>query len=340
MDIKDLIKAIDPEGILDKDQVAEVVKNAEESIADKVKNARDEGKAEGKKEAKDEAFKEIEEAKKCAYESAVSATLKETEELIKTAEKTGFEAGVTEALKQAESLAEEYDTQVQEAVKELAEAYDQYVDINTVKKIKETEEEVTDRVVESLDKYLVTYVKEVIPESVVIDYDRIQKLEKTFQVLKESLIITDADVQAKIKQLDESSAIELTKSREALKAEVQKRIVAESKMCDQEATILLNEKIVDLPIYEKNILKKKFSGKSVKEINESFDTELGRIHDELISETEKSKVVETVINESEIKEKLPKKEEVVTESKNTPTANIQMARYAELAGRHSNFTAR
>jgi len=339
MDIKDLIKAIDTEGVLDKETTATLIKNAEDSILAKCNAAKEEGKAEGKMEALEEAKCKIEDAEKLGYQKGVKESLQEAESLIKEAEKNGFEAGVSKALEEAEALAEEYDTQVKEAVKELAETYDKYVESNMDIKVKETEDEVTEKVVESLDNYLNTYISEVIPESVVIDYDRIQKLEKTFQVLKESLIVTEEDVQAKMKQLDESTVAELEKTRNALKSEVQKRIIIESKINEQEAKILLTEKTADLPAYEKNILMKKFTGCSVKEINESFEDTLTKIKDELITETEKQKtlVQETIVTESEIKETATPAPATVTESKEAPKVDQRMAKYAELAGRRSSY---
>jgi hypothetical protein len=341
MDIKDLIKAIDTDGILDKATVNELVEKAEQSICDKVKAAKEEGKAEGKKEAANEAEAKIQEAEKCGYKKGVEATLTETEDIIKEAEKSGYEAGVKAALDEAEVLATKYDDEIKEAVKELAEAYDEHVELNTEARIKKTEDEVKEKVVESLDNYLNTYISEVIPESVVIDYDRIQKLEKTFEVLKESLLIADPVVEAKVKELNESVNKELEKTQAALKKEVQSRIIVENKLNEQEARILLTEKLSDLPAYEKKILKRKFSGSTVREINESFDDALAKIKDELIAESTKSKVTETIVTESDsaTTDKSEKVDEVVVESAK-PTLSPLMAKYAELAGRHSNFTAK
>lgn len=341
MDIKELIKSIDTDGILDKETVDTLVATAEKSIADKCAAAKAEGKKEAKEESVKEAAAQAQEAEKTGYKKGVEATLSETEEIVKEAEKAGYEAGVKVALDEAEALANEYDTQVKEAIKELAEAYDKYVDINTATKVKETEDAVTDKVVESLDSYLKTYINEVIPESVVIDYDRIQRLEKTFQVLKESLLVTDAVVEAKVLELNESANKELKKTQEAFKKEVQARIIVESKMKDQEARILLTEKLSDLPAYEKKILKSKFTGATLREINESFDDTLAKIKNELITESDKAKVTETIVTEAEVKETKEVQMPVVAESTAKPaTGGTLMAKYAELAGRHSNFTAK
>ena len=342
MDIKDLIKSIDTDGILDKDTVAALVTKAEQSICDKVAAAKEEGKAEGKKEAANEAESKILEAEKTGYKKGVEVTLTETESVVKEAEKSGFDAGVKVALEEAEALANKYDEEIKEAIRELAEAYDEHVEHNTACKIKETEDNLKEKVVESLDNYLNTYIKEVIPESVVIDYDRIQKLEKTFTVLKESLLIADPVVEAKVKELNESVNKDLAKAQAALKAEVQNRIIVENKMNEQEARILLTEKLSDLPAYEKKQLKAKFTGSTVKEINESFDDVLAKIKETLVAEDQKSKVTETIVTEAEMKKETAEAKkpiEVVTESAK-PTVNPAMAKYAELAGKHSNFTAK
>ena len=340
MDIKALIKSLDTEGILESTVVETFVKKTEDAISAKVNEAKVLAADEAKKIALKEAEAQIQEAEKCGYKKGVEATLSETEEIVKEAEKSGYEAGVKVALEEAEALANQYDEQVKEAVKELAECYDKYVDLHTATKIKETEDAVTDKVVESLDNYLKTYINEVIPESIVVDYDRIQKLEKTFEVLKESLLVVDPVVEAKVKELNESTGKELKKTQDALKKEVQNRIIVETKMNDQEARILLTEKLSDLPAYEKKILKNKFSGCTLKEINESFDDALAKVQGELIAESEKSKVTETIVTEAEVKATEAVKTETVTETTATPTVNSLMAKYAELAGRHSNFTAK
>ena len=203
-------------------------------------------------------------------------------------------------------------------------------------KIKETEDETTEKVVESLDKYINTYISEVIPESVVIDYDRIQQLEKTFSVLKESLLVTDIDVQKKMKQLDESTSAELEKTRKLLKEEVQKRIILENSVNSQESKNLLTEKLMDLPAYERKILKKKFSNSSAKEINESFDDALENIRKDLISECENSSVNETVVTETIDSSKANDK----TSEVRAPVVDPMMAKYAELARRNSNYVTR
>lgn len=334
MDIKELIKSIDTEGVIDKDQMEALIKNAEDSILEKCNAARAEGKKEGKEEALKEADALVKEAEKCGYEKGVKATLAETEEVSKAAEKNGYEAGVKCSLDEAEKLAEEYDNEVKEAVKELAEAFDQYAETSVTDKVKEAEEAITDKVVESLDEYLKTYVKEVIPESIVIDYDRIQKLESKFQILKESLMIDDEVIQKKVDQLDESAMKEVEKAKKMLADEVQKRIVVEHKMEEQAAKLLLVEKLQDIPTYEKNILNRKFAGCTVKEINESFDDAYAKIKGDLINETEKSKVAQTVVTETE-------KKDLVTESESAPKLNKETNRilaYAETLKQKSSLS--
>lgn len=292
MDIKELIKSIDTEGVLDAETLDTLTANAEETIAKKVADA----KEEGKKEAFEEATQKITEAEKTGYERGIKNALNESETLIKEAEKAGYEAGVTKAITETEALVEEYDNQVKASLKGLAEAYDKYVDIITGETVKETEETVKESIVESLDNYLNAYVKEVIPESVVIDYDRMQRLEKTFSMFKDSLLVEDSQIQAKMKQLDESTNVELAKAKSALQKEVQKRIIVENQMNEQEARIILTEKTADVPEFERVLLMKKFKGCSADVINESFDREYEKIRGNLINESKKQeqKVVEVV----------------------------------------------
>ena len=102
MDIKELIKSIDTEGILDAETVDTLVKTAEESIAAKCALAKEEGKKEAKEESVKEAAAQVQEAEKAGYKKGVEATLTETEQIVKEAEKSGYEAGVKVALEEAE----------------------------------------------------------------------------------------------------------------------------------------------------------------------------------------------------------------------------------------------
>lgn len=62
------------------------------------------------------------------------------------------------------------------------------------------------KIAEKVDSYLDLYVESVLPKKTIIDYDRMQKLEKIHESLKESLALNDDSVKSTIAKLEESYA--------------------------------------------------------------------------------------------------------------------------------------
>jgi hypothetical protein len=67
------------------------------------------------------------------------------------------------------------------------------------------------KISQKVDEYLDLYVEKVLPKKTVVDYDRMRKLERLHESLKDALVADEDAVQAKIKQLEESYKIKQSK---------------------------------------------------------------------------------------------------------------------------------
>lgn len=64
---------------------------------------------------------------------------------------------------------------------------------------------------EKVNDYLELYVESVLPKKAIVDYDRMQKLERIHESLKDALLVTEDAVEAKKAQLEESFKVQKSK---------------------------------------------------------------------------------------------------------------------------------
>jgi len=69
------------------------------------------------------------------------------------------------------------------------------------------------KIVDKVDAFLNEYVDEVLPKKTIVDYTRLQKLEKIQESLKEMFMVSDADIESKFSEEKEK----LVKESEELK---------------------------------------------------------------------------------------------------------------------------
>jgi hypothetical protein len=136
------------------------------------------------------------------------------------------------------------------------------------------------KVVEGIDKYLTTVVEDHLPEQPVVDYAKLDKLEKTFETMRESLLITNDDVQSKVDSILEDVQEELSQKSDLLNDAIKRNIEYKAKLDKIDAENTLSEKVSDLPDYERKKLEKVFSESTSDEINEAFESELEKIQNE------------------------------------------------------------
>lgn len=345
MTVEELIESIDVDQNLDADKKAELAESVNRSLKEKIDESYRKGLKKGKEDVLTETVTQIKEAKEKAFKDGVEQTLTEMEQSIKEAEKLAHDSGIKTALDAAEGEASSYDKEVKAALLEFSEVLDRYLELTVQKSELDTTEKVTDQMTEALNDFLEEKVQDLIPESLIIDYDRAQRLEKVFNTFKNALVLEESDVQNKIKELNESALRDVERAKTTLIAESERRIAAEQKLAKTNATLLLVEKLEGLPSYERGILKKKFAGASYELINESFDKAYDNLKGNLDAKAEKNKVVisealamEAITEDEEqfvTKTQKTNTKQVIKESTVEPKANIDpaMARYVDVIER-------
>ena len=172
------------------------------------------------------------------------------------------------------------------------------------------------KIADKVDNYLSLYVESVLPKKEIIDYDRMRKLEKIQESLKDVLLVNDDAVEAKKQELAESFKTEKSKCE----TEVAKLTVKlnESMAKSQELTKKLNQykalellesKTKDLPSYEARQVKKLLAEATVPEIEANFNKVLSKVHKQI-----KESVDECSTFESEISKIVDSEEDQVDEN--------------------------
>jgi hypothetical protein len=233
------------------------------------------------------------------------------------------------SIKLAEAAIEEYDVDVKTETEKLIEAIDKKYEKEIDVKISEALEKEKSGLVEKIDDYLSLYIKELIPESLVVDYDKLQRQAKALKNIRETLLITDDEVHAKTKEIVESINGELVDAKEKLNESLEKNMklnkVIKIKMADE----LLESKIEDLPRLEANKLRKYFENSSVEDITEQFDTVYESISSALTDPDEYTSKISEIINEKVDEDEIIKEDEK-TDDDVDPT----IKQYAESIKRH------
>lgn len=157
---------------------------------------------------------------------------------------------------------------------------------NKITTIKESE-----KIADAVDVFLDEHLDNILPKKSLVDYERMERLEKIHESLKDMLIVSESDIQEKV---DNDRTIVVNENNnlktelETLKKQIneQKNIedslrkqINESKIKD-----LIQEKIKDLPITEAEEMKKRLEGKTEEEINKDFIKELEDVQNNIDSE--------------------------------------------------------
>lgn len=142
-----------------------------------------------------------------------------------------------------------------------------------------------------------------LPKKEIIDYDRMRKLEKIQESLKDVLLVNDDAVEAKKQELAESFKTEKSKCE----TEVAKLTVKlnESMAKSQELTKKLNQykalellesKTKDLPSYEARQVKKLLAEATVPEIEANFNKVLSKVHKQIRESVDECSTFESEIS--------------------------------------------
>ena len=223
------------------------------------------------------------------------------------------EEALSEAKKEHEVKISESEAHHEEELRKIEEAFDSVVGkMNEVKaqEIKlalynyrnnETLTFKEEKVVEGIDKYLSAVVEEHLPEQPVVDYAKLDRLEKTFESMRDTLLISSDEVQSKVDSILEDVQEELAQKSDMLNEAIKRNIEYKAQIDGIEAKDTLAEKVSDLPEFERKKLEKVFKESTKEEINEAFESELEKIQSEEFEgeETETA----TIVKEEVVQEK-------------------------------------
>lgn len=154
---------------------------------------------------------------------------------------------------------------------------------NKITAIKESK-----KIARRVNDYLDMYVESVLPKKTVVDYDRMQRLERLHESLKDMLVADEDAVQAKQKQLSESFAkdkkaleTQIAKLQVKLNESMEKTLKLNKKIDSFKAAELLESKTKDLPTYEARQVKKRLAGATTTEIESKFSRILESVKDDM-----------------------------------------------------------
>lgn len=165
------------------------------------------------------------------------------------------------------------------------------------------------RISRKVDGFLDTYVEQVLPKKVVVDYGKMKKLEAIHESLKEVLLVNESSVAKKKAQLEESfksqkskCETEVAKMQIKLNESMARTQQLKRKLEEFKAMELLESKTKDLPTFEARAIKKRLAEATASEIEkrfsrvlESVKREAKKVEDDMETtlESEIDKIVET-----------------------------------------------
>ena len=176
---------------------------------------------------------------------------------------------------------------------------------NKITKINESS-----KLAHAVDGYLDTMLKDALPKEKIVDYDRLNKLESVFESLKDTLLVNDASVEAKRKELTESFETE-RKGLDGKVADLEKKlnesIARERKLTavveSAKAKDLLAKKTKDLPLFEAQQIKRRLANATCEEIEKNYKKLLESVREEMKEACkEEEKTLEEEINDIIAKE--------------------------------------
>lgn len=290
-DVKQLIESVNV-GTLTEDEKGVLTDDVYKRLNEAFEKCKEDTRKECQKEAADKLKKE----RVKSFKHGETSANEKTSEAIKIAEATAFEAGREQGVKESEANEEEVSEELIAKIEELCKEFDissKLVELATHESSKEYFKESTKQAVSD---FIEKKINESFPQKMVVNYDRLNKLEEVFESLKSTLTVNDESVcEARI-AAQEAVQNELDEAKEGLQVQTKKRIAAEQMLESVKAENYLLKKISALPQNEQKEMLESFQGASIATIDESFDKEYQKVLRR--HENGKRPVVNDVISES------------------------------------------
>lgn len=153
----------------------------------------------------------------------------------------------------------------------------------------------SNKIADAVDSYLNEYIEEVLPKKTIVDYTRMQKLEKIHESLKNMLALSESEIDGKANEKKTELEGQISKLNKMIDEKEQK--INESKksydklskeMSQLKAKEFVSEKIKDLPLVESKKVLKKTSGMTLEQVKKNYKTILESVQEEVKDEQEVS----------------------------------------------------
>lgn len=176
------------------------------------------------------------------------------------------------------------------------------------------------KVSRKVDEYLDTYLDKVLPESEIVNYDRLNKLEKLVESMKETLVVSDDMIEAKSKELDskyETESKKLTSKianlEKQLNEAMSKELALKKEISVSKAKDFIARKTKDLPLFEAKQVQKRLAGATLDEAKANYSKILESVRDEMeesakLEEKDLEEEINNIIESSENSDKADKAE--------------------------------
>lgn len=189
-----------------------------------------------------------------------------------------------------------------------------------------------------VDAYLDSYLDKVIPDSEIVNYDRLNKLERLVESMKETLIVTDDDIEAKSKELDQKYIAESKKLNDKISSlekqlneAMSKELALKKEISVSKAKDFITRKTKDLPLFEAKQVQKRLAGATLDEAKANYSKILESVREEMeesakLEEKDLEEEINNIIESSEeTSDKADKVDEAKKEDSETETVTENKA---------------
>lgn len=170
------------------------------------------------------------------------------------------------------------------------------------------------KIASKVNDYLDLYVESVLPKKTIVDYEKMKKLERIHESLRDALVVSEDAIQDKMRQLEESYKVkqskcetQVAKAQAKLNESMKKSMQLKREVESFKAQQLLESKVKDLPAYEARKVRKQLSEATAPEIEKKFDKTLESVRKGMKTEAKE----EEVTLESEIEDILTKEDDML-----------------------------
>lgn len=291
-DVQQLVESVNVGTITD-DEKGVLVEDLYGKLTEAFERVRREAVEESAKTAEDKLRRE----RVKSFRNGADSAREKCESAIHESEGAAFQAGREQGLREAAEEEEEVSDQLVEKIEELCKEFDittRLVEIATQENAREYFKESTQK---AISEFVERKIEESFPQKTIVNYDRLNRLEKVFESLRTTLAVNDATVCEARDAAVASVRDELADAKAGLHDATKRRIAAEQMLESVRAENHLLRKVAPLPASDQRRMMSAFKGATVAQIDESFDSEYQRL---LRRNVAAKPVVSDVIMESSV----------------------------------------